>query len=308
MTQQRNRKLRTAIIPAAGFGTRLFPATKVVKKELFPIVGPDGIARPAILHIVEEALSAGIEEVILVVRLDDEPMFRSFFAEPITPTHAAKLPPELRGYADRIVEIGQRVRFAIQSTQKGFGHAVFCARELVGANPFLLLLGDHLYRSATSQTCAQQLAQSYDQYGRSIVGLTIVPGSEIVNRGVIAGEWLDGGSLLQVRRLAEKPSVHQARQELRVSNLPQGSYLALFGQYILDPSIFEFLAAHIRDNRHQLGEVQLTSALEALREQSGCLGLLIQGHTFDIGQPRFYVEALQAFHAGSAPPSDAARG
>ena len=133
-------KVRKAVIPAAGFGTRLFPATKATKKELFPIIDRDGIAKPAILYIVEEALDAGLEEVIIIVQEGDLEEFQTFFKEQISIENYNKLPRYFQEYAQRILEIGRRVTFVIQSTQEGFGHAVYCARSAVGDEPFLLML------------------------------------------------------------------------------------------------------------------------------------------------------------------------
>ena len=147
LTLRAGRGVRKAVIPAAGFGTRLFPASKATKKELFPIVDRDGIAKPAILLLVEEALGAGMEEVIIVVQKEDLPEFRSFFEEQVTIENYNKLPRHAQEYARRILEMGRKVKFALQTVQEGFGHAVYAAREAVGDEPFLLMLGDHLYRS-----------------------------------------------------------------------------------------------------------------------------------------------------------------
>ncbi|MFA9406892.1 MAG: sugar phosphate nucleotidyltransferase, partial [Anaerolineales bacterium] len=156
-------RVRKAVIPAAGFGTRLFPATKAAKKELFPIVDRDGIAKPAILLIVEEALHAGVEEVIIIVQEHDLEAFHSLFNEQITIENYNKLSRPFQEYAQQILEMGHRVTFVIQHTQEGFGHAVYCARDAIGEEPFLLMLGDHLYRSSSERSCAEQLITAYQQ-------------------------------------------------------------------------------------------------------------------------------------------------
>jgi hypothetical protein len=147
LTMRAGQKVRKAVIPAAGFGTRLFPASKATKKELFPIIDRDGIAKPAILLIVEEALKAGIDEVVIIVQEQDLEAFQSFFNVQVSIENYNKLPRHFREYAEHILDIGQRVSFAIQDRQEGFGHAVYCARQAVGNEPFLLMLGDHIYRS-----------------------------------------------------------------------------------------------------------------------------------------------------------------
>lgn len=146
--------MRKAVIPAAGFGTRLFPASKAIKKELFPIVDRHGVAKPAILLLVEEALGAGIEEVIIIVQENDIDEFRSFFEEQVAIENYNKLPRQLQEYAQAILEIGRRVSFVTQTAAEGFGDAVFYAREAVGDEPFLLMLGDHLYLSSTEVSYA----------------------------------------------------------------------------------------------------------------------------------------------------------
>src|SRR5690606_103904 len=128
-------RVRKAVIPAAGFGTRLFPASKATKKELFPIIDMDGIAKPAILLIVEEALSAGIEEVCIIVQEDDRRDFEAFFKTQISVENFNKLPRHFQEYARRLLDLGARVSFVVQQAQEGFGHAVYCAREFVGDEP-----------------------------------------------------------------------------------------------------------------------------------------------------------------------------
>src|SRR5574342_21481 len=140
-------QVRKALIPAAGYGTRMFPASKATKKELFPVVDRDGIAKPAILLIVEEALQAGIEEVIIIVQEDDLDDFKSFFNEQISIENYNKLSAHFQDYARYLLEIGRHIKFVTQTRQEGFGHAVYCAREAIGDEPFLLMLGDHIYRS-----------------------------------------------------------------------------------------------------------------------------------------------------------------
>jgi UTP-glucose-1-phosphate uridylyltransferase/mevalonate kinase len=218
-------KVRKAIIPAAGFGTRLFPATKAAKKELFPIVDRDGIAKPAILLIVEEALRAGIEEVIIIVQEHDLDAFQTLFNEQISIENYNKLPRHFQEYAQYILEIGHRVTFVIQERQEGFGHAVYCARDAIGDEPFLLMLGDHLYRSRGEQTCAEQLIKIYQQHGTSILGLRQTPEDQIANFGTVTGVWLEEGELLNVTEFAEKPTVDYARSNLRVAGLKKDNYL-----------------------------------------------------------------------------------
>jgi UTP-glucose-1-phosphate uridylyltransferase len=290
-------QVRKAVIPAAGFGTRLFPASKATKKELFPIIDRDGIAKPAILLIVEEALQTGIEEVVVIVQDNDLEDFRAFFNTQVSIENYNKLPRPFQQYAQRILEIGRRVSFVTQKTQEGFGHAVFCARQAVGAEPFLLMLGDHIYRSDSGRSCARQLLEAYHKHGLSVVGLRRTPEKEIGNFGAATGVWLDENHLLNVTEFVEKPTVDYARSNLRVAGPRDDEYLTFFGQYIIKPQIFEYLLENITNNVRERGEFQLTSAMDRLRQEDGFLGLPIDGSRYDIGLPEHYLEALRTFHA-----------
>jgi UTP-glucose-1-phosphate uridylyltransferase/mevalonate kinase len=295
LTLRAGQQVRKAVIPAAGFGTRLFPASKAAKKELFPIIDSDGIAKPAILLIVEEALNAGIDEVIIIVQEHDLEPFHSFFNVQVTIENFNKLPRHFQEYARRILEIGRHVSFVIQPMQEGFGHAVYCVREAVGNEPFLLMLGDHLYRACGAKSCAQQLIEAYQQHGISVLGLRRTPEDQIANFGTATGIWIEGNRLLNVTEFAEKPTVDYARSNLRMSGLLEDEYLTVFGQYIIKPQLFDYLEEHITNNVRERGEFQLTSALDRLRQEDGFLGLIMDGQRYDIGLPEYYLETLRTF-------------
>jgi UTP-glucose-1-phosphate uridylyltransferase/mevalonate kinase len=296
MTITPQQKVRRAVIPAAGFGTRLFPASKATKKELFPVVDRDGIAKPAILLIVEEALDAGIEEVIIIVQEADLDDFHSFFNGQITIENYNKLPRQFQEYSHRILDMGRRIKFIVQTAQEGFGHAVYSASESVGNEPFLLMLGDHIYRSTGENSCARQLMDAYQKHGTSILGLRLTPEEQIDNFGTVTGVWVKDETVLNVTEFAEKPNLDYARTNLRVPGLPNNEYLTVFGQYIIKPKLFEFLREHIENNVRERGEFQLTSALDRLRQEDGFLGLIIEGKRYDIGLPEYYLETLRTYN------------
>lgn len=302
LTLRAGQQVRKAVIPAAGFGTRLFPASKATKKELFPIIDRDGIAKPAILLIVEEALEAGMDEVIIIVQENDLEAFRSFFNEQVSIENYNKLPRHFQEYARRILDMGRHVRFVIQPIQEGFGHAVYCAREAVGNEPFLLMLGDHIYRSDSGQSCARQLVEAYNRHGISVVGLRRTHESQIANFGTVTGIWIEENRLLNITEFAEKPTLDYARSNLRVAGLPEDEYLTIFGQYIIKPQIFDYLEEHIHNNVRERGEFQLTSALDRLRQEDGFLGLMVDGQRYDIGLPEYYLETLVAFSQKTTNP------
>lgn len=288
-------KVRKALIPAAGFGTRLFPASKATKKEFFPIIDQDGTAKPAILIIIEEVLQAGLEEVILIVQEDDLETFRNFFNMQVSIENYNKLPLQFQEYAQKILEIGRKVTLVVQPTQEGFGHAVYYAREAINNEPFLLLLGDHLYRSSSEVSCASQLINAFNQYGINILGLRRTPEDQIGHFGTVAGVWMEDNHLLNITEFSEKPNIDYARQHLRVPGISENEYLTVFGQYILMPEIFSILGEHITHNIRQEGEIQLTTALDQLRKEMGFLGLIMDGVRFDIGLPTYYLDTLSSF-------------
>ena len=285
-------RVRKAVIPAAGFGTRLFPASKAVKKELFPIVGSDGIAKPAILMIVEEALKSGIEEVCLVVQECDVETFSSFFHTQVSIENYNKLPTRFQEYSKYVLEVGQHVTLVTQDVQEGFGHAVYSARDWVGDEPFLLMLGDHLYFSETEQPCARQLLNVFNERGLSVVGLLKASEEEVGMYGVVTGSWQGNDRCLSITEFAEKPSVDYARETLRVEGLGEKEYLRVSGQYVLKPQLFGYLEESISHNIRDRGEFQLTPCLDRLRQEDGFLGYVVEGRSCDVGFPEHYLRTL----------------
>ena len=288
-------RVRKAIIPAAGFGTRLFPASKAMKKELFPVIDSSGQAKPAIMAIVEEAVNAGIEDVCLIVQSGDTELFESFFKTPPPIEHYNKLSKENKAYCDYLLELGSRVTFVTQDVQEGFGHAVYCAREWVGNEPFLLMLGDHLYGSDEEKCCAQQVVEAYEGVGHSVVGLKKTPIELLSNFGCVTGVWKEKDSLLSVTEFYEKPDAEYAMEHLHVDGMNVDEFLTVFGIYVLHPQIFEFLEQNISHNLRERGEFQLTSCLDDLRKADGFSGYVVKGRRFDIGLPEEYRQTVIDF-------------
>jgi UTP-glucose-1-phosphate uridylyltransferase/galactokinase len=295
LTLSSARKVRKAVIPAAGFGTRLFPATKVMKKELFPVIDPNGIAKPVIQAIVEEAISGDIEEICVVIQKGDRTLFEEYFHTPPPVEHYAKLSKDGQKMSDYIIDIGHRITFIEQETQNGFGDAVYCARSWVGNEPFLLMLGDHLYASDNDTPCSRQLLDVYEKYGRSVVGLKLTPAELIRHFGTVTGTWVEHQSVISITEFAEKPDSMYAAEHLRMAGMPHDQYCTVFGQYVLSARIFEFLEEHISKNIREKGEFQLTSCLDKLRIEDGFMGYLVQGKRFDIGLPQAYLQTLGEF-------------
>ncbi|MCY4402223.1 MAG: UTP--glucose-1-phosphate uridylyltransferase [Candidatus Poribacteria bacterium] len=292
---EESRHVRKAVIPAAGFGTRLFPASKAMKKELFPVIDRNGRAKPAIMAIVEEAVNAGIEEVCLIVQSRDIELFESYFKTPPRIEHYNKLSKENKVYCDYLIELGSKISFVTQDVQEGFGHAVYCARNWVDNEPFLLMLGDHLYSSDEPYSCAQQVLDAYERVGHSVVGLKKTPIEELSNFGCVTGVWTEEASMISVTEFYEKPDPEYAREYLHVDGMDIDSFLTVFGIYVIEPQIFEFLEQNIEHNFRERGEFQLTSCLDELRKADGFSGYVVKGHRYDIGLPEEYRETVINF-------------
>jgi len=293
-SQQRVRK---AVIPAAGFGTRLFPASKVMKKELFPIIGKDGRAKPVIMAAVEEAVESGVENICIIVQNDELHIFEEFFYTPPRIENYNKLTKENQRYSDYVLDLGSHVSFVTQEVQEGFGHAVYCARKWVEEEPFMLLLGDHLWVSESDRSCAAQLLEIYEKTGHNVVGVTVTPEEEIHNFGCVSGVWEEKGSILTVTEVFEKPQTEYAREHLHIDGMEENLYLTLSGQYILSPKLFEYIEENIRHNVRERGEYQLTSCLDRVRQEEGLTGYVIKGKRFDIGMPEGYLKTLKALQS-----------
>jgi UTP-glucose-1-phosphate uridylyltransferase/mevalonate kinase len=292
LTIKTAQKIRKAVIPAAGFGIRLFPASKAIKKELFPIIDGTGRTKPVILAIVEEALSSGLESISVIIQERYRELFEDFFYKLPFSENYNKLSKEDQEYCDRIMDMGRRVHFAYQDVQEGFGHAVYCAREWVNDEQFILMLGDHLYTSDNETPCTRQLLDVYERFNTNVIGLKIIAKDELKRFGCVTGQWKEQGSILTVTEIHEKPDLEYAQEHLHIDTMEENEYLALSGQYILSPKIFQFLEDHIEHNIREGGEFQLTSCLDRLRQEDGFTGYVLQGRSFDIGVPEQYRNTL----------------
>ena len=291
-----DRKVRKAIIPAAGFGTRMYPATKALKKELFPIIGKDGRAKPIILAIVEEAISAGIEEVGIVVQECDRGLFEDLLKSPPKPELWQKLSTENKQYSEYLQSIGDRITILTQTEQEGFGHAVFCAKDWVDGQPFLLLLGDHVYTCDRQLSCAAQMVEVYRQANTSVIGITVMSADIIHKAGCVSGKW-QSESILDIAEICEKPTLKYAREHLKVSGMPESEFLGVFGMYVLESEIFKLLGAEISSNERFKGEFQLTTCLDKLNQQYGAIAYLVAGQYYDTGMPLFYRQTMIDYYS-----------
>ena len=299
--------VRKAIIPVAGFGTRLYPATRALKKDFFPMPCPDGMVRPVILILLEELIQSGIEEICLVLGSEEErQQYADYFEKPLSDEHLSKLNAEAKEQETRILNIGKHLHYVYQREKRGFGHAVYQAAQFAGNEPVLLLLGDTLYRSDSNKPCALQMVEEYERYNSLMVSIHPVPLAEVSHYGILSGVWEDKDhTILNVAVMNEKPKASYAEEFLGVRN-KNGvkEFYSVFGQYILTPEVFAQLHEDIMqkeiDGDH-VTEVELTSALEAVRQRSGMMGVRLQGRMYDMGNPHALIRAVQEFALGSGP-------
>ncbi|MDQ0202541.1 UTP--glucose-1-phosphate uridylyltransferase GalU [Pectinatus haikarae] len=262
------KKIRKAIIPAAGLGTRFLPATKAQPKEMLPIVD-----KPAIQFIIEEAIASGIEEILVITgrnkRSIEDHFDRSLELELQL---KAKGKYEMLKTIEEISSIS--LHFIRQKEARGLGHAVLCAKQFVGDEPFAVLLGDDLVDAEVP--CLAQLIKAYDDLGGSILGVQKVPHSQVCNYGIVDPIRVKDNVWL-AKNLVEKPILEKAPSDL-----------AVLGRYILVPQIFDILEHTTPGSGN---EIQLTDAICELSSKQKVFALNFSGRRYDIGDKEGFLEA-----------------
>jgi UTP--glucose-1-phosphate uridylyltransferase len=291
-------KVRKAVITAAGRGTRQYPASTAVQKEMFPLVDRDGLTKPVIQIIGEEAIDAGIEQICIVTAPGEEHLYRDYFRRMNDEESRSFRGKDWAILAsEKLANFGERMSFAEQSTPEGFGHAVYAAKDFVGDEPFLLLLGDHVYISDTKDRCAWQLIKVYEQYMLdSITGVQPTVERLLHLFGVVRGGVIDANKgIYKAELIVEKPSIEFAREKMATYGLPAGNYLAHFGMHVFSPRIFDSLEYLIKNDIREKGEIQLTAAQEHLRQQTDKYWCVVtQGQRYDTGIPYGLMETQLA--------------
>lgn len=278
--------IRKAVITAAGRGARLYPAADTVQKAMLPLVDRDGIVKPVLQIIAEEALESGIEEICVVCAPGDESQYIRLFDSLRTNLLAAyKGQDWAKRQGEQLSELGRRLRFVPQTEPLGYGHAVFCAHEFIGNEPFLLLLSDHLYVSHVRDSrCAQQLIRLAAQEGCTVAGVQATREHLVGRYGTVAGKRLpEIPNAYQIEKVLEKPSLSVAEVQLHTPGLRAGYYLCFFGMYVLTPSLFPVLEKGVSSARTGGSDVQLTTSLNELALKERCLALEVSGSRYDIG-------------------------
>lgn len=266
-------KIKKAVIPAAGLGTRFLPATKAVPKEMLPIVD-----KPTIQYIVEEIIDSGIEDILIITGRNKGSIEEHFdraieLEDNLEKTKKEELLEEVRKIS-RMINI-HTVR---QKDPRGLGHAVLCAKSFVGNEPFAVLLGDDIVDS--KKPCLKQMIEMYDTYKSTILGVQEVSWENVNKYGIVSGEKLND-KIYTVRDLIEKPSVDKSPTNI-----------AILGRYIITPEIFEILE-HTKTGVG--GEIQLTDALKELCNIQDVFAYIFEGRRYDVGSKIDFLEATVDF-------------
>lgn len=262
-------KVRKAVIPAAGLGTRFLPATKATPKEMLPIVD-----KPTIQYIVEEALASGIEEILIITgrskRAIEDHFDRSIELE---------LNLEASGKTDELEMVkeisGIRIHYTRQKEPRGLGHAILCAKQFVGNEPFAVLLGDDVVDAQVP--ALKQLINVYDKTGASVLGVQEVPLEKVSSYGIVTSQPTDEPRTFTVSDMVEKPAVEDAP-----------SRLAVLGRYVITPEVFDILE---QTHPGRGNEIQLTDALKVLAKEQAMYAYNFEGRRYDVGDKQGFLEA-----------------
>lgn len=268
-------KVRKAVIPAAGFGTRFLPFTKAVPKEMLPIVDV-----PTIEYIVREAIESGIEEVLIIINSEKE-CIKTHFGNNLVLEKFLEEKKQYE-YLEVVRELPKLVKvyYTYQHEQLGLGHAVLCAKEFANGEPFALLLGDDVY-VGKDIPATKQLIKAYEQTNSSVLGTLEVPLCDVVKYGICKPFDGQNGNLVRLESVVEKPKVSEAP-----------SRLAIGGRYVLSPTIFKYLETQ---NRGLGNEIQLTDSIKRMMVEEDVYSLSILGKRYDMGSKQGFLEATIDF-------------
>ncbi|MEW8956176.1 UTP--glucose-1-phosphate uridylyltransferase GalU [Clostridium sp.] len=267
-------KVKKAIIPAAGLGTRFLPATKAQPKEMLPIVD-----KPTIQYIIEEAIESGIEEILIITGRNkkciedhfDKSVELEYELQSKGKTELLEVVRDITGMVD--------IHYIRQKEPKGLGHAIYCAKTFVGNEPFAVMLGDDIVYN-DGKPCLKQLIDCYDEYNTTILGVQDVPKENVDKYGIVSGIHIEN-RVYKVKDLVEKPSIEESP-----------SNVAILGRYIITPKIFEILE---NTSPGKNGEIQLTDALKTLISEEAMYAYNFEGERYDVGDKLGFLQATVEF-------------
>lgn len=268
-------KVRKAIIPAAGLGTRFLPATKAQPKEMLPIVD-----KPTLQYIIEEAVESGIEEILIITGRN-----KSSIEDHFDKSIELELELEKKGKTELLEQVRKisemaTIHYVRQKEPKGLGHAIHCAKSFVGNEPFAVMLGDDIVENQQGKPCLKQMIEMYNQFKTTILGVQEIPMENTNKYGIVKGNHIED-RIYKVQDLVEKPAVEDAP-----------SNIAILGRYIINPEIFEILENTLPGKG---GEIQLTDALKELAAKEAMYAYIFEGRRHDVGDKQGFLEATVEF-------------
>ena len=281
--------VRKAVVTAAGQGTRQFPATHTIQKELIPLVDMDGYAKPTLQVILEDALVSGLEELCVIANPVNAEPIRAHF----TAISDEQRSGPFRGkdwalaLSDRLHDIGNRMTIVVQESPLGYGHAVYQAREWVGDEPFVLIVGDHVNISNTGTTCPRQIVDVFDRFQCPVSSVARIPAPRMSRYGVCAGRPVDDGERRSyyMTAMQEKPSIEEARERLVTQGLPEDCFLCFYGLHVFPSDVFDCLHHLVEHNIRERGEIQMAAAQQMLFERGPYIVSELAGKQLDMGTP-----------------------
>lgn len=268
-------KIRKAVIPAAGFGTRILPETKAMPKEMLPIVD-----KPTIQYIVEEIKASGIEQILIISGHAKRAIEDHFDSSPELEQHLYE-----SGKMDLLKEVRQvasvKIHYTRQQYMRGLGDAILCAKEFMDGEPFGVILGDDVVYNGSGEPALKQLISQYDKTGGTIIGCQLVRPEQVSSYGIINGTPTENPDLLKVKNMIEKPSIEEAP-----------SRFAALGRYVITPEVFKILE---QTKPGKGGEIQLTDALRVMAKNGNAYAYNFKGKRYDTGNKLGYLKATVEF-------------
>ena len=269
------KRIRKAVIPAAGFGTRFLPETKAMPKEMLPIVD-----KPTIQYIVEEIRASGIEQILIISGHAKRAIEDHFDSSPELEEHLYE-----SGKMDLLKEVRKvasvKIHYTRQQYMRGLGDAILCAKEFMDGEPFGVILGDDVVYNGTGEPALKQLMDQYEKTGGTVIGCQIVSKEQVSSYGIVDGEATADPNLVRVRDMVEKPAVEEAP-----------SQFAALGRYVITPDVFEVLE---QTKPGKGGEIQLTDALRVMAHHQKVFAYNFTGKRYDTGNKLGYLKATVEF-------------
>lgn len=286
---KKNSFIKKAVVPLAGFGSRMYPFTKSVPKAFLPVLDHN-ILKPAFMIILEELYDAGVRSVALIIDRESQEIFDNFFSDY---EKTDKLNYLNKSYEEKIQKISKMITYIYQDEKLGLGHAVSLCEDFVGNRPFILALGDQICKSNTNLSCLQQLINQFYKTNEMTISVCKTKLCDVDKYGILVGELENSDSVsFKLDKIVEKPKICEAKNSCYVKRNGRKEYYAVFGQYILTPEIFTVLNKNIKNKKVENGEYQLTSAIDEVSEKNGAYAYIVDGTMYDVGNVQSYVRTI----------------